>query len=158
MWTLTCTNLSPEYPVIPYRSLVAGCSRHLLLPPTQFFEVQWAQLSVSPCCSIIPEAISEQYIIALFTTQMFKTLHVQWACTLIGGVGILMMPIPFVFYKFGAKIRERSKFAPCEVSCTDRVCLLAVSNLWFVLFRISRSETLWRKRRGRRGRTGRKNC
>lgn len=31
---------------------------------------------------------------------------------MIGGVAILLMPIPFVFYKYGGPIRERSKFAP----------------------------------------------
>lgn len=63
-----------------------------------------------------PIYIVEQDCIALFTRQMFRVLHVQWACTLIGCVACLMMPIPFVFYKFGPKIRERSRFAPCEVS------------------------------------------
>jgi hypothetical protein len=31
---------------------------------------------------------------------------------LIGGVAVLLAPIPFVFYKYGEPIRKRSKFAP----------------------------------------------
>jgi multidrug resistance protein len=50
----------------------------------------------------------------LFTQYMFDALGVGGAGSLIGGVGILMMPIPFVFYKYGAAIRARSKFAPTD--------------------------------------------
>lgn len=31
---------------------------------------------------------------------------------MIGGVAVLLMPIPFIFYKYGEPIRKRSKFAP----------------------------------------------
>ncbi|KAF7332513.1 MFS general substrate transporter [Mycena kentingensis (nom. inval.)] len=49
----------------------------------------------------------------LFTVQMINGLGVNWAATLLGLVGLLLAPSPFLFYKYGAKIRERSKFAPC---------------------------------------------
>ncbi|KAH9814728.1 major facilitator superfamily domain-containing protein [Melampsora americana] len=48
----------------------------------------------------------------LFTRQMFEGLGVQWAATLIGCVSLLISPSPFIFYKFGSKIRTRSEFAP----------------------------------------------
>lgn len=48
----------------------------------------------------------------LFTQQMFDTLGVGGGGSLIGGVAILLAIIPFAFYKYGAKIRKRSKFAP----------------------------------------------
>jgi hypothetical protein len=47
----------------------------------------------------------------LFTQYMFDTLGVGGAGSLVGGVGILLMPIPFVFYKYGAAIRARSEYA-----------------------------------------------
>lgn len=50
----------------------------------------------------------------LFTQYMFDGLGVGGAGSLIGGIGIILMPIPFVFYKFGGTIRERSTFAPTE--------------------------------------------
>ncbi|BFZ53138.1 hypothetical protein PYCC9005_000161 [Savitreella phatthalungensis] len=53
----------------------------------------------------------------LFTGYMFSStigLGVGGGGSLIAGVGCLLAPIPFVFYKYGAKIRERSKFAPTE--------------------------------------------
>lgn len=48
----------------------------------------------------------------LFTTYMFDALGVGGGGSLIGGIAILLMPIPFLFYKYGRAIRERSKFAP----------------------------------------------
>jgi len=48
----------------------------------------------------------------LFTDQMFHGMGVQWASTLIGCVALVLAPLPFLFYKYGARIRARSKFAP----------------------------------------------
>ncbi|KXT01494.1 hypothetical protein AC578_4537 [Pseudocercospora eumusae] len=50
----------------------------------------------------------------LFTAQMFHALGVGPAASLIGGVGCLLAPIPFLFYKYGKGIREKSKFAPTD--------------------------------------------
>lgn len=43
---------------------------------------------------------------------MFNALGVGGGGSLIGGVALLLAPIPFIFYKYGGPIRERSKFAP----------------------------------------------
>lgn len=43
---------------------------------------------------------------------MFNALGVGGGGSLIGGVAVLLAPIPFIFYKYGGPIRERSKFAP----------------------------------------------
>lgn len=48
----------------------------------------------------------------LFTQYMFDTLGVGGAGSLIGGVAVLLAPIPFVFYKYGEGLRKRSKFSP----------------------------------------------
>ena len=48
----------------------------------------------------------------LFTEQMFHALGVGGGGSLIGGVAVLLAPIPFIFYKYGKKIREKSRFAP----------------------------------------------
>jgi hypothetical protein len=40
-------------------------------------------------------------------------LGVGWASTILGAVGILLLPSPFLFYKYGARIRANSKYAPC---------------------------------------------
>ena len=45
---------------------------------------------------------------------MFKGLGVNYAGTLLGCVAVVLVPIPVVFYKYGARIRQRSKFAPAH--------------------------------------------
>ena len=45
-------------------------------------------------------------------------MGIQWAATLIGLIGAILAPIPFVFLKYGARIRKRSRFAPGIVSGT----------------------------------------
>lgn len=47
----------------------------------------------------------------LFTTAMFHTLGVQWASTLLGCLALLLLPVPFLFYIYGKKLRTHSKFA-----------------------------------------------
>ena len=39
---------------------------------------------------------------------LYEALGANWAGTLLGGLEILIIPIPFVFYRYGAKIRRRS--------------------------------------------------
>lgn len=48
----------------------------------------------------------------LFTQYMFDALGVGGGGSLIAGVACVLAPIPFIFYKYGGPIRERSKFAP----------------------------------------------
>lgn len=50
----------------------------------------------------------------LFTQYMFNVLGVAGAGSLIGGAGMLLMPIPFVFYRYGAAIRVRSRFTSMD--------------------------------------------
>ncbi|KAA1477951.1 MFS polyamine transporter [Dentipellis sp. KUC8613] len=49
----------------------------------------------------------------LFTVQMFENMGINWAATLIGLIGLVLAPLPFLFYRYGARIRMNSKFAPC---------------------------------------------
>ncbi|KAJ7620181.1 multidrug transporter [Roridomyces roridus] len=48
----------------------------------------------------------------LFTVQMFEKMGVGYACTLLGGVGMLLAPMPFLFFRYGARVREGSRWAP----------------------------------------------
>lgn len=48
----------------------------------------------------------------LFTTQMFSALGIGGGGSLVGGVAALLALIPFCFYKYGERIRAKSRFAP----------------------------------------------
>ncbi|MCJ1283932.1 hypothetical protein MMC26_003263 [Xylographa opegraphella] len=51
-------------------------------------------------------------VFPLFSIYMFNALGVNWAGTLLGCVAVVLVPIPIIFLKYGARIRRRSKFAP----------------------------------------------
>ncbi|BGP35356.1 hypothetical protein JCM10296v2_007192 [Rhodotorula toruloides] len=58
----------------------------------------------------------------LFVRQMFAALGVGWACSLFGFVALAISPSPFLFYKYGWKLRQRSRFAPClDVGLREQV-------------------------------------
>lgn len=43
---------------------------------------------------------------------MFNGLGINWAGTLLGCLAAACVPIPVVFYLYGKKLRQKSKFAP----------------------------------------------
>ncbi|KAK4048781.1 hypothetical protein OIV83_004547 [Microbotryomycetes sp. JL201] len=58
----------------------------------------------------------------LFTNIMYTNLGVNWATTLIALIALVIAPAPFIFYRYGARIRGASKFAPClDIGMRERV-------------------------------------
>lgn len=51
-------------------------------------------------------------VFPLFATQMFTKLNPRWASTLLGFVALIMMPIPYLFVRYGPYLRSKSKYAP----------------------------------------------
>lgn len=47
----------------------------------------------------------------LFTTQMYSRLGIHWASTIPAFLALICVPFPFLFYKYGAKIRSKCKYA-----------------------------------------------
>ncbi|KAJ8101620.1 major facilitator superfamily domain-containing protein [Lipomyces tetrasporus] len=47
----------------------------------------------------------------LFGNQMYEKLGYQWASSLLAFLSLLMMPFPYIFYKYGKRIRVNSKYA-----------------------------------------------
>jgi DHA1 family multidrug resistance protein-like MFS transporter len=48
----------------------------------------------------------------LFAAAMYHNLGVAWATSLLAFLNVAMIPAPILFYKYGARIRALSKFAP----------------------------------------------
>lgn len=48
----------------------------------------------------------------LFAPAMYHNLGVPWATSLLAFLCVAFLPVPVLFYKYGAKIREKSKFTP----------------------------------------------
>jgi DHA1 family multidrug resistance protein-like MFS transporter len=51
----------------------------------------------------------------LFARAMYVKLGINWASSLLAFLGIAFIPIPFVLYKYGKKIREKSKLARKDI-------------------------------------------
>jgi len=51
----------------------------------------------------------------LFTRQMFANLGIQWAGTLLGCIAAVMIPIPIIFWFYGAALREKSRIMAKEI-------------------------------------------
>lgn len=49
--------------------------------------------------------------VVLFTEQMYDRLGDQWASSLLAFISLACCAIPFLFWKYGARIRARSKYA-----------------------------------------------
>lgn len=49
-------------------------------------------------------------LLPLAATSMYSTLGIGWATSVLGFAALFIMPIPFVFIKYGCRIRARSKF------------------------------------------------
>lgn len=50
-------------------------------------------------------------VFPLFAVQMYQRLTVQGATSLLGGLLVLLAPIPFIFNKYGPRLRAMSKYA-----------------------------------------------
>ncbi|KIW71776.1 hypothetical protein PV04_00013 [Phialophora macrospora] len=48
----------------------------------------------------------------LFAPAMYHNLGVAWASSLLAFLCLAFFPVPVLFYKYGARIRQRSKFRP----------------------------------------------
>ncbi|KAF1812119.1 MFS general substrate transporter [Eremomyces bilateralis CBS 781.70] len=49
-------------------------------------------------------------VFPLFIVQMYTSLGIGWATSLLGFISVAMMPIPWIFFKYGSRIRVRSKY------------------------------------------------
>lgn len=52
----------------------------------------------------------------LFAIQMYTNLHVSWASSLVGFIAIALLPVPWVLFMTGEKLRAMSKFESLEES------------------------------------------
>lgn len=48
-------------------------------------------------------------IFPLFASYMFHNLGVDWAASLVAFLSLIMVPVPIIFWRYGARIRARSK-------------------------------------------------
>lgn len=49
-------------------------------------------------------------VFPLFVAPMFHKLGIPWASSLLGFIAIALLPIPYLFYIYGPRIRKKGKF------------------------------------------------
>ncbi|KAH8727552.1 major facilitator superfamily domain-containing protein [Phaeosphaeriaceae sp. PMI808] len=57
----------------------------------------------------------------LFTKQMYAGLGVHWASSIPGFLALACIPLPFLFYKYGASIRKKCKYAAQSEAFMQRI-------------------------------------
>ncbi|OKL55718.1 hypothetical protein UA08_09072 [Talaromyces atroroseus] len=50
-------------------------------------------------------------VFPLFGTYMYNRLGIQWASSLLAFLTLAMVPFPYIFFRYGKQLRQRSKFA-----------------------------------------------
>jgi hypothetical protein len=46
----------------------------------------------------------------LFTIQIYEAWGIHWAGSLFAFVSLLLMPVPYIFFRLGKRLRARSSF------------------------------------------------
>ncbi|KAI1318732.1 polyamine transporter 1 [Xylariaceae sp. FL0255] len=67
-------------------------------------------------------------VFPLFATYLFKNLGINYAATLLGSIAALLIPIPVLFYFFGHKLRQKSKFTPTALNKPTPVAMEKASS------------------------------
>ena len=52
---------------------------------------------------------------------MYANLGIHWAASVPAFLALACMPMPFLFYKYGPKVRERCKFAAVSAAFMKKV-------------------------------------
>lgn len=65
--------------------------------------------SAMACNSLVRSCMAGGF--PLFGTQMYERLGVNWASTLLAFLLVLMVPCPFLFYRYGPYLRGKSPYA-----------------------------------------------
>lgn len=76
-----------------------------------YFSMAYPPLSVA---SALAANNMTRYIVSsvfpLFTVQMMENLHVYWGVSVFAFIAIAMIPVPWLFSIYGARLREKSKY------------------------------------------------
>ncbi|KAL6233058.1 hypothetical protein BDW75DRAFT_232285 [Aspergillus navahoensis] len=51
----------------------------------------------------------------LFWVQVMEALHIDWSTSLLGFVSLTLVPLPWVFFRYGAYLRSKSKYTSVDV-------------------------------------------
>ncbi|KAJ3164296.1 MFS siderochrome iron transporter 1 [Geranomyces variabilis] len=68
-------------------------------------------------------------IMPLFTSDMYESLGIHWASSIPAFLALACLPFPYLFWKYGASIRGRCKYASEAAAFLDRINGVQTSDL-----------------------------
>jgi hypothetical protein len=78
--------------------------------------------------SVFTRNMLASVIIPLTTYPLYRRLGTAWACTLLGLLCVVLVPIPFAFIRWGPALRARSPFCrKLEQKQSRRECVIGIS-------------------------------
>ncbi|GAA5924642.1 hypothetical protein JCM3775_005432 [Rhodotorula graminis] len=109
-WTGAYSHISIWSPILAV-VLLGACVLYVFLTGFNYIIdcYLWGAASALSINTVVRSAFGAGF--PLFTTQMYARLGIQGASSLLGGLAIVFIPIPFVLIKYGKKIRGMSKNA-----------------------------------------------
>ncbi|ERS97529.1 hypothetical protein HMPREF1624_05698 [Sporothrix schenckii ATCC 58251] len=66
-------------------------------------------------------------VFPLFTIQMYETLGVHWAGSVFAFLSLALLPIPWLLFKYGHKLRQNSRFVPASATTAPAVTATATT-------------------------------
>ncbi|KAI9443724.1 MFS general substrate transporter [Russula earlei] len=87
------------------------CTYFVFASSFTYLLVAYRPIAASAMASNIAMRATFASVFPLFATRMNHTLGTVRATSLLACVATAMAPLPFVFYRIGARLREKSKFA-----------------------------------------------
>ena len=93
---------------IAFLGIFVGSSLYLI---DSFEHLAASALSIATFCRYVAAGVMIPVSI-----PMYENLGVHWTMTLLGCISVVLTPVPFIFYKYGAVIRARSRKAKEGVS------------------------------------------
>ncbi|KAI1815490.1 major facilitator superfamily domain-containing protein [Poronia punctata] len=103
-------SVNPAVPIIAIVIFGAG-NINLFISALQYIGDVYHRTNVASATSANSLA---RYTLAavfpLFSLQMYRNLGVAWASSLLGFISILLLPVPWLLFKFGKTVRSKSKY------------------------------------------------
>ncbi|OSX60466.1 hypothetical protein POSPLADRAFT_1075116 [Postia placenta MAD-698-R-SB12] len=105
------------YPAVPWivpiiASVPFGAGVYFIFTSTfTYLVVAYRPIAASAMASNSALRSTFAAVFPLFAGQMYDRLGTVGATALLAGLTTLMTPLPFIYYKIGARLREKSRFA-----------------------------------------------
>ncbi|OBZ75648.1 putative transporter mfs2 [Grifola frondosa] len=130
---MNCVNLRTSEPPVPWIVPIlsgipfgAGCAV-IMQGLTQYLMDAYSIYCASAIASTVVLRSVVAAVFPLISPSMYGKLGDEWACSIFAFLSLACMPIPFLFFKYGALIRGKSSFALHDSALPEHTSAVASS-------------------------------